>query len=107
MPSRFVYLETEYPSSDSTNYEMARNRRGMLLKNTSEEFLTLKLATRSISFEPGEEYMITADEVKDNNMREYLQLRTVVIVRPTTLEEEDELIRSLLEARRLARERVQ
>lgn len=86
---------------------MARNRRGMLLKNTSEDFLTLKLATRSISFEPGEEHMITSDEVKDNHMREYLQLRTVVIVRPTTLEEEDDLIRSLHEARRLARERVQ
>ncbi len=70
---------------------MARARRGMLIKNTHERPVALALATRTIHLEPGDETCITAEEVRDAAMREYLQIRAVSIVRPTTGEEEEAL----------------
>ena len=38
---------------------------------------------------------VTPDEVRDASMREHLQIRTVSIVRPTTIEEEQALVARL------------
>lgn len=70
----------------------------MLLKNTNDRPVELTLASRVLRLAPGDEAAITADEVRDPAMREHLQVRTVVIVRPTSVEEEDALERRLAEA---------
>ncbi|HYE59350.1 MAG TPA: hypothetical protein VD948_12635 [Rhodothermales bacterium] len=74
---------------------MGRQRRGMWIKNTNERSVELVLGTRTIRLEPGDETAVTPDEVRDPNMREHLQVRTVVIVRPTTPEEEETLTAEL------------
>ncbi len=74
---------------------MARTRRGMLIKNTHERPVELVLASRTLGLGPGDEVFITAEEVRDAAMREHLQVRTVSIVRPTTPEEEEELLARL------------
>ena len=76
---------------------MARTRRGMIVKNTDERPVTIKMATRTIRINGGQEKMITAEEVRDARLRENLQVRAISIVRPTTEEEEAEL-RAELEA---------
>jgi hypothetical protein len=70
-------------------------RRGMLIKNVSERPLTLRLQTRAILMEAGEEVLITAEEVRDATLREHLQVRSVAIVRPATEEEGEALARAL------------
>ena len=82
---------------------MSRKRKGMVIKNTDERTVEVNLATRSLVIKPGEEYPITADEVKDTELREKLQVRAISIVRPTTDDEEDALQR-LLEEREQAEE---
>lgn len=72
-----------------------RERRGMVIKNTDTRPVSIDMATRTIVLEPGGEKLITADEVKDSNLRDYLQVRAISIVRPATSEEEDELINEL------------
>ena len=67
----------------------------MLVKNTHDTPVVLDLSTRTISLDPGDETGITAEEVKDPSMRDHLQIRTVSIVRPTTEEENDTLIKEL------------
>ncbi|HEX9953250.1 MAG TPA: hypothetical protein VGB53_15875 [Rubricoccaceae bacterium] len=62
-------------------------RRGMIIKNVVERPLALELDTRVLSMEPGEEVAVSAVEVRDVVLRENLQIRTIAIVRPATLEE--------------------
>jgi hypothetical protein len=76
---------------------MARDRRGMLIKNLSESPLTIRMDTRKLELEAGEEVAVTAEEVRDTTLREHLQVRTIAVVRPTTSEENDELERTLAE----------
>ena len=77
---------------------MSRQRRGMLIKNTNERPVELVLDTRTIALEPGDETTVSPDEVRDPAMREHLQIRTVVIVRPTSVEEETALAARLASA---------
>lgn len=67
----------------------------MLIKNTNSKSVEIPMATRHIRLEPGEEQLVTAKEVRDAVLREHLQVRAVSIVRPSTEEEELELIRRL------------
>ncbi len=73
----------------------SRERRGMVIKNTDTRSVSIDMATRTIVLDPGAEKLITADEVKDSNLRDFLQVRAISIVRPATSEEEDELINEL------------
>jgi hypothetical protein len=59
----------------------------MIIKNVVERPLALELDTRVLSMEPGEEVAVSAVEVRDVVLRENLQIRTIAIVRPATLEE--------------------
>ena len=74
---------------------MSRKRKSMIVKNTEERTVEINLATRTLVIHPGEEYPISADEVKDPVLRENLQVHTISIVRPMTEAEEDELQRLL------------
>jgi len=60
----------------------------MLVKNVCEQSLTIRLKTRTIEMDPGDEALVTPEEVRDATMREHLQVRTVAVVRPAT-EDED------------------
>jgi hypothetical protein len=62
-------------------------RRGMLIKNVSEEALEIRLDERTLAMEPGEEVVVAATEVRQPAMRANLQVRTIAIVRPSTDEE--------------------
>ncbi len=66
-------------------------RRGMLIKNVSERPLLLRLKTRDIPMEAGDEQLVTAEEVRDATLREHLQIRSVAVVRPATEEEGEAL----------------
>ncbi|MEM0962164.1 MAG: hypothetical protein AAGK21_06495 [Bacteroidota bacterium] len=66
-------------------------RRGMIIKNVSEAPLDLRLDTRTIHMEAGDERPVTAVEVRDAVLRQALQIRSIAIVRPTTEEEADAL----------------
>ena len=68
-----------------------RKRKGMLIKNTNFQTVTINMATRTISLDPGEEELVTAEEVLDEALRDFLQVRGVSIVRPALDEEEEEL----------------
>jgi len=68
-----------------------RKRKGMLIKNTNPETVTIKMATRKITLAPGDEELVTAEEVLDESLRDHLQIRGVSIVRPALEEEEAEL----------------
>ena len=68
-----------------------RKRKGMLIKNTNTRTVTIDMATRTISLSPGEEELVTAEEVLDATLRDFLQVRGVSIVRPALDEEEAEL----------------
>ena len=61
---------------------MARDRRGMLIKNLGEHPLTIRMATRKLELEAGEEVAVTAAEVRDAVLRYHLQVRTIA-VRPS------------------------
>ena len=74
---------------------MAKNRRGMLIKNTNDRAVHIEMKTRDIRLNPGEEKFITAEEVRDEQLRAKLQIRAVSIVRPSTEEEEAELMKEL------------
>ncbi|MEX0746811.1 MAG: hypothetical protein WD275_02345 [Rhodothermales bacterium] len=74
---------------------MAKKRRGMIIKNTNDRSVDIEMATRRIVVPPGEERMITADEVRDPMLRQKLQVRAVSIVRPATEEEEVDLRQSM------------
>jgi hypothetical protein len=68
-----------------------RKRKGMLIKNTNAQTVKINMATRTISLDPGEEELVTAEEVLDSTLRDFLQVRGVSIVRPARDEEEAEL----------------
>ncbi len=72
-----------------------RKRRGMIIKNTNTKPVDIKMKTRTIVIKPGQELLLTADEVKDPELRAHLQVRAVSIVRPATEEEEQEYRRQL------------
>ena len=74
---------------------MAKNRRGMLIKNTNDRAVHIKMKTRDIQLNPGEEKFITAEEVRDEQLRAKLQVRAISIVRPSTEVEEDELMKEI------------
>lgn len=65
------------------------NRRGMLIKNVSERPVEIRMASRTLRLKTGEITLITADEVRDEVLRQNLQVRSVAIVRPTTAAEEE------------------
>lgn len=64
------------------------DRRGMFIKNVSERPVEIRMATRTLRLKTGEVTRITAEEVRDDVLRDHLQVRSVAIVRPTTAEEE-------------------
>ena len=68
-----------------------RKRKGMLIKNTNARTVQIDMATRTITLEPGDEELVTAEEVLDEALRDFLQVRGVSIVRPARDEEEAEL----------------
>lgn len=76
---------------------MAKQRRGMLIKNTNTRPVDIEMKTRSLRLNAGEEKLITADEVRDAALREKLQIRAISIVRPSTEMEEDELMQLIEE----------
>ncbi|GEM_PF-503878 len=82
--SHFSHPHPNDPMSD-------RKRKGMLIKNTNTQTVTIDMATRTISLSPGEEELVTAEEVLDATLRDFLQVRGVSIVRPALDEEEAEL----------------
>ncbi len=61
----------------------------MLIKNVSEHLVEIRMATRTLRMEADEIIPVTADEVRDDVLRQNLQVRSVAIVRPTTVEEEE------------------
>lgn len=68
-----------------------RERRGMLIKNTGTEPVSVSLASRMITLDGAEEAFITPEEVRDPTLREALQQRTISIVRPATAAEDEAL----------------
>jgi hypothetical protein len=80
----FIRIDPKTAMSD-------RKRKGMLIKNTNARSVTIDMATRTISLAPGEEELVTAEEVLDATLRDFLQVRGVSIVRPARDEEEAEL----------------
>ena len=70
----------------------------MLIKNTDERSVEIRMNRRTITLSPGEEQFITSDEVRDPALREKLQVRGVSIVRPSTDEEEQVLRDQLMRA---------
>lgn len=64
-------------------------RRGMFIKNVAERPLTIRMRTRTIRMQAGQILLITAEEVRDPVLREHLQVRSIAIVRPATLAEEE------------------
>ena len=72
-------------------------RRGMIIKNVSEDTLDLRLDTRTVTLSAGEERPVTAVEVRDGRLREALQVRSIAIVRPTTDAEAEALAAELSE----------
>lgn len=77
---------------------MANKRRGMLIKNTDDRPVTIRMSRRVITLAPGEEQFITSEEVRDPALRDKLQVRGISIVRPSTDEEEQDLREQLARA---------
>ena len=67
----------------------------MLIKNLSERPLTIRMGTRKLELDGGQEVAVTAEEVRDSALRNELQIRTIAVVRPTTSEENEQLERDL------------
>lgn len=63
----------------------------MLIKNNGTETVRVSMASRLLRLDPGDETVITPDEVQDPMLREALQERSISIVRPATEEEEQAL----------------
>ena len=72
----------------------------MIVKNTEDRPVSIALATRTVVLESGAQQALTAEEVKDPVLREFLQVRAVSIVRPTTEAEEEELRQGLADRER-------
>lgn len=67
----------------------------MIVKNTSTKPVEIEMKSRTIVVNPGQEMLLTAEEVRDPVLRENLQVRAVSIVRPATEEEEEDYRRQL------------
>ena len=67
----------------------------MWIKNTHIRPVVIEMKTRTLQLEPGNEVVVTAEEVLDATLRANLQIRSVSIVRPSTDEEEEALLREL------------
>lgn len=74
---------------------MAKRRRGMIIKNTNVRAVEIAMGSRTLRLDPGTEEAVTAEEVRDATLREYLQVRAISIVRPTTEAEEQALLERL------------
>jgi hypothetical protein len=61
----------------------------MFIKNVSERPVEIRMASRTLRLKAGEVTQITAEEVRDETLRNHLQVRSVAIVRPTTADEDD------------------
>ena len=72
-----------------------RKRKGMWIKNTHASPVVIEMKTRTLQLGTGEELLVTAEEVLDSTLRAHLQVRAVSIVRPSTDEEEEALLREL------------
>ena len=72
-----------------------RKRKGMWIKNSNPRPVEFEMKTRRIKLAPGEEQLITAEEVLDPTLRAQLQIRAITIVRPAAEGEEEELVKSL------------
>ncbi len=59
-------------------------RKGMIIKNTDTESVVLRMTSRQLTINPGDERFVTAEEVRDPTLRESLQVRAISIVRPAT-----------------------
>jgi len=68
----------------------------MIIKNTDDSTVTLRLETRDLVLQPGGQIPISAGEVMDAVLREHLQRRAISIVGPIT-EEEELAVQKLLE----------
>ncbi|MFP4227326.1 MAG: hypothetical protein ACLFTE_00695 [Salinivenus sp.] len=73
-----------------------RDRRGMLITNNGTEQVRVSMASRMLRIGPGEQALITPEEVRDPALREALQERSIAIVRPAT-EAEDEALQKRLQ----------
>ncbi len=80
-----------------TSFMADRERRGLLIKNNGTETVRVSMASRMLRLGPGDEKLITPDEVQDPMLREALQERSISIVRPATEEEEQALQERLSE----------
>ncbi len=69
----------------------------MIIKNVSEDAFDLRLDSRTLHLDAGDERPVTAVEVKDARLRQALQVRSIAIVRPTTPEESEALDAELSE----------
>ncbi|MFT5516309.1 MAG: hypothetical protein ACI80V_002441 [Rhodothermales bacterium] len=72
-----------------------RKRKGMWIKNTHTKPVEIEMATRTVQLEGGQQLLISAEEVRDVTLRAKLQVRAVSIVRPSSDEEEEALVREL------------
>lgn len=72
----------------------------MLIKNLGTEEITIRMQSRKLILAPGDEAGLTPEEVRDPELRDHLQIRSVAIVRPTTEEEDETLRRELVQAAR-------
>lgn len=67
----------------------------MWIKNTHARPVVIEMKTRTLQLGSGEELLVSAEEVLDATLRAHLQVRAVSIVRPSTDEEEEALLREL------------
>lgn len=67
----------------------------MIIKNTNVRAVEIAMGSRTLRLDPGTEEAVTAEEVRDATLREYLQVRAISIVRPTTEAEEQALLERL------------
>ncbi len=74
---------------------MARQRKGMIIKNTDTEAMSVELETRILHLPPGGSRPVTSAEVMDPTLRDLLQTRQLAIVRPITQAEEFAIRREL------------
>ena len=68
-----------------------RDRRGMLIKNSGTDPVRVSMSSRLLRLDAGEETFVTPEEVRDPRLREALQERSVSIVRPATVAEDEVL----------------
>ena len=73
-----------------------RDRRGMLIKNSGADPVRVSMSSRLLRLDAGEEAFVTPEEVRDPQLREALQERSISIVRPATAAE-DEVLRERLD----------